>query len=126
MSSPLVGNEEQHDMKRISMRVSTLLAGWLFIMPVESLLAVEPQLDRDMEEESADSRVWSGPFHKYSKETGKVWINDRVFLYTVQSKVIGTATKLGLLSDIDMDEIVTVLFEAGDKGIPYVLEIRRH
>jgi hypothetical protein len=128
MSSPLIGNEEQHDMKQIStsMIVSTLLTGWLFIMPVESLLAAEPQLDGGMAEESADSTVWSGPFDGYSEESGRVWVNDMVFLYTDQSKVIGTANKLGLLSDIDLGETVSVLFEdTGDGGIPHVLEIRR-
>jgi hypothetical protein len=127
MSSPLVGHEEQYDMKQISMRVPALLAGWLFIMPVESLSAAEPQLAPGMQEKNAASTVWSGPFHEYSRELGKVWVNDRVFLWTVQSKVIGTATKLGLVTAIKRDEEVTVLFEdAGNEGIPQVIEIRRH
>jgi hypothetical protein len=124
----MIATKEQYDMKQFSnsMVVSTLLTGWLFIMPVESLLAAEPQSDQGMAEESDDSTVWSGPFDGYDEKSRRVWVNDMVFQYTDQSKVVGTANKLGLLSDIDMGETVSVLFVyTGDGGIPHVLEIRR-
>lgn len=104
----------------------TLLAGWLFMMPIEESLAADPQQGLDSSESESASNIRRGSFDGYNKKTGRVWVDDMVFRYTDQTKVIGTANKLGLISDIKLGETVSLVFEEGGSRPPFALEIRRH
>lgn len=119
-------------MKRISTPTTALavLAGWLFMMPLGVSLAADTAMPRGGDQgaagEAAASNLRSGSFDGYDSKAGLVWVNDKVFELSDGLKVIGTAKKAGVLSDIRQGEPVTILYgEAGRKGIPVAIEIRR-
>ncbi len=104
----------------------SLLAGWLLMMPIEESLAADAQQGLGSVESEAAPNVRRGSFDGYDKKIGRVWVDDMAFRYSDQTKVIGTASKLGLISDIKQGETVSVMFEgAGDTQPPFALEIRR-
>ena len=78
----------------------------------------------DVRRESDDD---SGPFDGFDLKTRKVWINDMVYRMHPRMRVVGTAKKLGLLSDIKQGEIVsiTVIPTDTESSIPVLAEIRR-
>ncbi len=72
-------------------------------------------------------RASTGKFFGYDQETRKIWINDFVYLLSVDYRVIGTSTKLGLLSAIKYQEVVTFKTAPNPQrpSVPYIIEIRR-
>ncbi len=72
-------------------------------------------------------RPSTGRFFGHDQATGEVWINDFVYILSADYRVIGSSTKLGLLSAIKYQE--TVAFETAPNpkqpSIPYIVEIRR-
>ena len=116
-------------MKQIStsMVALTMLAAWLFVMPVGELAAAGLQSGPAPTEGEVSMMLWSGPFGGYDKDAGRIWINDRVFRYNDQLKVMGTGSKVGLLSEIKGGEKVDILAERGDGSkIPLAVVIRRY
>ena len=81
--------------------------------------ATEEQAQRSLVEAT-------GSFDGYSKQSNCVWVSDTVFQIVGSLKVVGTSTKVGLLSDIKEGETVTILYEKnGANQIPTAVEIRR-
>lgn len=117
-------------MKRKLKSIMALLlhSGWLFFMPAGILLAMDAASQSAgqevVREEQALSQE-SGSFNGYSKKSNRLWVNDRVYLYKENLKVIGTSKKIGLLSDIRLGEPVVINFLTRSEQIPLVFEIKR-
>ena len=99
-----------------------LFAGWLLVMPAGAVSAADGTTAG--EEAGLTTRI--GPFDGYDSKEGLVWVDDKVFEVTDKLKVIGTAKKAAVLSEIKQGETVTIIFgEKGRKHIPVAIEIRR-
>jgi hypothetical protein len=67
-----------------------------------------------------------GKFGGYDEKEKLLWVDEDVLYYGFGVKVVGTATKLGLLSEIKLGEKVTAVVKSrGKKKIPMVIEIHR-
>ncbi len=69
----------------------------------------------------------TGRFSRYDAATGRIWIDDFVYQLSSDHRVIGSSTKLGLLSAIQYLETVEFKTAPNPKqpSIPYIVEIRR-
>jgi len=69
----------------------------------------------------------TGKFFGYDQATRKIWIDDFVYLLSTGYKVIGSSTKLGLLSAIKYQEVVAFKTAPNPTrpSVPYIVEIRR-
>lgn len=74
-----------------------------------------------------ESLVITGPFDGLDVKSRKIWINDMVYNLVRGVKVKGTASKLGLLSDLKQGEEVKVTIQPNEKtpNIPNVVLIER-
>ena len=72
-------------------------------------------------------KISSGVFYGYDEATRKIWINDYVYKLSTDYRVLGSPTKLGLLSAIQDKEIVEfkIAPNAERPSIPLIVEIRR-
>ncbi len=72
-------------------------------------------------------RASTGPFFGHDQATGKIWINDFAYQLHADYRVIGSSTKLGLLSAIRYGEMVTFETAPNPKqpSTPYVIKIHR-
>ncbi len=77
--------------------------------------------------EPVKKRPSTGRFFGHDQATGKVWINDFVYILSADYRVVGSSTKLGLLSAIKYQETVAFKTAPNPKqpSIPYIVEIRR-
>ncbi len=71
-------------------------------------------------------RSLTGRFSRYDA-AGRIWIDDFVYQLSSDHRVIGSSTKLGLLSAIQYLETVEFTTAPNPKqpSIPYIVEIRR-
>lgn len=69
----------------------------------------------------------TGKFFGYEQKTGKIWINDFVYIVSPDCKILGSSTKLGMISAIKYQETVAFKTASNPKhpSIPYIIEIRR-
>ncbi len=72
-------------------------------------------------------RSLAGKFFGYDQKTREIWVNDFVYMLSADYSVIGSSTKLGLLSAIKHQEVVEFETAPNPKypSIPYIVEIRR-
>ena len=82
------------------------------------------QAEKERARESAGQK---GPFNGYDPKAKEVWIDDMVYRMHTGLRVVGTPTKLGLLSEIKNGEIVRYSYIPANDGssIPLLTEIRR-
>jgi len=75
----------------------------------------------------ATQKSSTGEFFGYDQKTRKIWIDDYLYILSADYRVVGTSTKLGLLSAIKYQEKVEFKTAPNPKqpSIPYVIEIRR-
>ena len=75
----------------------------------------------------ATQKISVGEFFGYSQKTRKIWLNDYLYILRADCRVVGTSTKLGMLSAIKHQEKVEFKTAPNPKqpSIPYVIEIRR-
>jgi len=78
-------------------------------------------------ESTTAPRSLTGKFFGYDQKTREVWINDFVYILRADCRVVGSSTKLGLLSAIKHQEVVEFKTAPNPKqpSIPYIAEIRR-
>ncbi len=77
--------------------------------------------------QASDDGYRSGAFSGFDQGHGVVWINDYLYWLHPEFKVIGNATKLGLLSAIKRGETVefAAISDPEDPRKTLILEIRR-
>ena len=77
--------------------------------------------------QATDDVYRTGAFHRFDQDHGAVWINDRLYWLHPEFRVIGNATKLGLLSAIRPDEFVqfATVPDPLDARRTLIVEIRR-
>ena len=69
----------------------------------------------------------SGPFDGLNMKTSHIWINDRVYELARSVKVVGTSTKLGVITDIKKGERIDADVIYGEAGqMPSVIKIYRY
>ncbi len=87
----------------------------------------DPVVSPGVQDQTTDDDYRTGPFHGFDQAHGAVWINDRLYWMHPEFQVIGTPTKLGLLSAIKPGESVEfiTLPDPADGRRTLILEIRR-
>lgn len=77
---------------------------------------------------NVESESVTGQFDGMNMKTNQIWVDDMVYLLSRPVNVVGTPTKLGLLSDIKQGEAVTLKLKYNNKtpSQPYVIKIERH
>jgi len=69
----------------------------------------------------------TGPFDGLDLKAGRIWINDMVYLLDIRVRVKGTASKLGLITDLKSGETIkaTIRENLEQPTIPIVTLIER-
>ena len=100
-----------------------LLAGLGFTYPVPG---VAGSLDGTVSAGATTLETIEGTFDGLDLKKRRIWIGDRRFLINQSTKVKGTATKLGLITDLKQGEMVKAEIQPDDDGsTPYVTTIYR-
>ncbi len=118
------------------MKFKHILAFWFLVAGVGSSSASaagqlvgqgEPVVSPEVQDQTTDDDYRTGPFHGFDQRHGAVWINDRLYWMHPEFKVIGNATKMGVVSAIRPGEFVdfVTLPDPADGRRTLILEIRR-
>jgi len=113
------------DQKNIS-TISLLISLLVTTAPLYAADAVHITSQKSPSIETTQKPL-AGEFFGYDQKTRKIWIDDYLYVLRMDYRVIGTPTKLGLLSAIKYQEIVQFKTAPNPKkpSIPYVIEIQR-
>jgi hypothetical protein len=104
--------------------VRCFLAGLLLALFVTFHVSAADPVQKAVAQDAG--QVLAGEFDGYDKKEKLIWVGEDVFHYDSGLKVVGTATKLGLLSEIKIGEKVRVLAKGRGQGkIPMAIEIHR-
>lgn len=98
-----------------------LMSGAALMLPVGGTAA---PLSMDVTEGGENTVI--GQFDGLNLKDKRIWVDDTVYLLDSGVKVVGTSTKLGLITDIKQGEQVRIIVRPGESGtIPYVTQIYR-
>ncbi|MCU7844148.1 MAG: hypothetical protein KZQ93_09950 [Candidatus Thiodiazotropha sp. (ex Monitilora ramsayi)] len=80
----------------------------------------------DEPEEIIEENARQGPFDGYDKDKALIWVDDKLYQIEGNLKVVGTPSKIGLLSNIQQGETVKIIIEdRGPMKLPVVIELHR-
>ena len=100
-----------------------LLAGLGFTYPVSG---VAGSMDATSSSSAAAVETIVGTVDGLDLKKQRIWINDRRYLISRSTKVKGTSTKIGLITDLKQGETVKAEIQPNEDGSsPYVTTIYR-